>query len=291
VTRIFSLYWPLLFLMVLLNDTNARQIFSSPQTALCGTVLIGSDWILNFASYPVDDYRCFPNELAPAWTLGAELTFYAFAPFLLRYTRLALAVFCASAALRLAILALAGPSNAWTYHFLPATICFFLLGHFARVLFDRWRTPAIVSFGLLAGAVCFSLPSTLIVSWDNPYFYASILCFAAALPGVFAATRRLSLLNWLGTPSFPLYLTHAALIHAVFNPTSWLSFAGEALMRSAKEFSDPATGGAVVITVFCFFCIAAAIIAHYVVEDPFGRVLKAVLRKKQSEQPLPIPSG
>src|SRR5947199_8293384 len=102
---------------------------------LPGFLLFGSDWAICFLHYPIEYWAEFPPLLRPAWSLGAEVTFYAMAPLLLwRFPRLCLAAFVASAALRGAMVYKFGYDSIWTFHFFPVTLVFFLLGHYSRVV-------------------------------------------------------------------------------------------------------------------------------------------------------------
>lgn len=276
--RIFSVYWPLFWLMVLFNYWGARAVFSTPLSTTCGITVIGADWAVAFADYPTAYWGCFPQALGQAWTLGAELTFYALAPFLLRNNRAALAALIASVAVRAGILATIGASDNWTYYFFPATMCFFLTGHFTRVVQDRWPLPRVFSWFMLLCACLLSLPSTFELRWENPHFYAAAFCFAVALPGVFATTKNSRILTWIGDLSFPLYLIHMTVVHTLLDPPSWTANWGIALMHWSVNLHDPKLGGAVVTGAVAASCIAAAIFVHYAIERPCGKLLAAGLK-------------
>lgn len=285
--RIFSVYWPLFALMVLFDFWGARDVLSTPRSLACGVALIGSDWMVAFNAYPADYWGCFPHALAPAWTLGAELTFYCLAPFLLRNSRAAISLFFISVIIRVTLLMTVGESNTWTYYFLPATFSFFLLGHFARLAYDRWQVPTAASWLLLALSCRLSLPSALNVSWETIHFYAAILCFAAALPGVFAATRSSRVLTWIGDMSFPLYLIHMTIVHSLFDPSTPLGQLGETLIRFASNLNDPVHGGELVTAITAAVCIAAATVVHYAIERPCAGLLFAsfnLTRRKPVER-------
>jgi peptidoglycan/LPS O-acetylase OafA/YrhL len=76
-----------------------------------------------------------------SWTLSAELTFYLVAPLLLRLWKLAAALLVASLSLRASFVAVLGPAihSQWTYTFLPSTVAFFLLSHFAMRIGAKWQ--------------------------------------------------------------------------------------------------------------------------------------------------------
>jgi peptidoglycan/LPS O-acetylase OafA/YrhL len=284
ILRIFSLYWPLFFLMILLDFNQARSVLSWPPNFVCGALLIGSDWTVALGARPDDYWGCFPAALAPAWTLGAELTFYAIAPFLLvRWPRIALGTFAVSAVLRVTVLVTLGPVDTWTYYFFPSTICFFLLGHIAHLASERWPLPRFASWTLLAAAAVLSSPSALQQTWDNPHFYLALSCFAAALPGVFYATKNSIFLNWIGDLSFPLYLIHPTVLYLLLNPSSFTgSYVGPRLIALGTDASDPIVGGSIITAIVCVTCIVAAIIIHHMIERPFAKLLARLLSAARS---------
>jgi peptidoglycan/LPS O-acetylase OafA/YrhL len=270
--RIFSVYWPLFFIFIYFDFWGGRAVISTSLSLACGSVLIGADWFVSG-----DYWGCFPSALTPAWSLGAELAFYAMAPFLLRNFTVAISVLLCSVLLRCVALFLVGEVNEWTYYFLPSTICFFLLGHFARLAHDRSKLPIILSLILLVMSGYLSMPSAINTSWQTWHFYLAIICFAVALPGVFAATKSSMLLTWVGDLSFPLYLIHMSVIHALYDPSSFAFPIGKAILRFGKAFADPQDGGALVTGMIAVLCIAAAIAVHYLIERPFGNVLKIIM--------------
>jgi peptidoglycan/LPS O-acetylase OafA/YrhL len=125
--RIFSLYWPLV-IIVFMFLPGARDSFTSGTILdkFTNILLLGADWNLDFANYPNDNWNAVPVGLTPAWTLGAELTFYALAPYLVRHWRVVLALFCTSLLLRGILVYHLGTRivERWTYYFAPATFLF-----------------------------------------------------------------------------------------------------------------------------------------------------------------------
>src|SRR5262249_52497545 len=196
----------------------------------------GMDWLVAFKSYPQTYWDFLPSSLGIAWTLAAELTFYAMAPWLLRSARVAIALFALSVALRIGALWLVEGRLyvIWSYFFFPATLMFFLLGHFARQFGTRYSIGLMGSLALLAMAAILSCLGYARVSVDFPAEYGAAVCFALALPGLFRATKDNRFLNFCGDLTYPLYLTHSLVVVVVFWP-----FAAAPLIAWAKASSAP----------------------------------------------------
>jgi peptidoglycan/LPS O-acetylase OafA/YrhL len=169
--RIFSLYWPLYAMVMTLNIWRARETIAGPLDVVTGVTLLGSDWSIAFLSYPNLHFQALPSALAVAWTLGAELAFYLLAPFLLRSTPASAIVLVLSFAVRVAIAQLIGFSNSWSYMFFPGTICFFLLGHFARLAYERLSIPPVLgsrTASKSSGRPVISMPRCCSSLWRSP---------------------------------------------------------------------------------------------------------------------------
>jgi len=237
---------------------------------------------LIFATYPTVHWGTYAPQLPQAWTLGAELTFYLFAPFLLRSLRASLAVLLVSLAVRAVLVATIGHVDAWTYHFLPATACFFLLGHFAQLAGRRFEVVRRGEFGAVMLAVAVVVSLRFYPQFDDPAFWVATLAFAAALPGVFHATKDSHWLNALGDLSYPVYLTHLFVIGFLFGPNRLqaLAFVGDAITSFAARVAAPldVRGG---VTALCvgLICCLAAVVVHHAVERPVARLMHAVLRR------------
>jgi peptidoglycan/LPS O-acetylase OafA/YrhL len=209
--RIFSLYWPIMvfsFLVVGLPHVSAKHRLLDRFFAI---FLIGADWRVSFGAYPETYFKLFPAFLNPAWTLGAELTFYVLAPFLLRSLSGTICVFMMSVAIRAPLVYAFGHNDSWVYHFFPSTILFFLLGNLAYRISKN--VPALTRYGwvLLAVAIYYSIRGVN-RPFDGKYMYATVTCFALCLPSIFAKSRNNRLLNFLGDLSFPVYLIQVFII-------------------------------------------------------------------------------
>ena len=260
--RIFALYWPVVaggfILMPSIAAAFAAQ--AGPLQWFTALFLFGMDWHVAFIGW--NGTIVF---LSQAWTLGAELTFYALAPFILRSARAVLALMAASFALRLAIDFVFGFSQDWSFQFFPSTLGFFLLGNVAWRAGRRWPGLLNPRLGLALLALA---AGTLLYDpyyrWDGRQFWIAILCFAVALPSVFAATRKNRLLNALGDLSYPIYLIHIVAL-GVMLP-------GDSVARYAAIVgSDLVVAGAL-----CGVVVMAAGV-HWLIERPVSHLMRAIL--------------
>jgi peptidoglycan/LPS O-acetylase OafA/YrhL len=281
--RIFSLYWPVVALTLLaLPPALADFMKAGIVDKFTGLFLFGVDWRVSFGSPKGQYFDATIVALRQAWTLGAELTFYVMAPFLMRSWKAAAALLCASLGLRFVFVATTGAvlHDTWTYTFFPSTVCFFLLGHLSMRASVRWPRLAEPALGL-----SFSAIALLVMmfgsraGFDSPRFWVSTFLFAGGMPGMFAATKNSAWLNRLGDLSYPLYLVHILVF----------VFIGSHILEVARIFSGGMTQFSAVYTlvIFASLALTAAIVAHYVVEWPtaftmraaFGIVAKLVRRK------------
>jgi len=259
--RIYPLYW---FLSALAIALTGASYFSgrNPLDVLLGIILFGADWRVSFGDYPNQYFGAFPPLLNQAWTLGAELTFYLIAPFLLRSTKVCLAVLAASAIIRAYLVHRYGWHTTWTYTFFPATVMFFLLGHFSRTIYAKlnlgqWNFIFIVPFVVFAWL-------GLTKSFDSIYFYLYAASMMLFVPPLFEKTKDSMILNFLGDNSYPVYLSHIIVLSLL------------------SSYEIKGIWGAVL---FCAACIAFASILHLFVERPFSFALKYVFARRISEPP------
>jgi peptidoglycan/LPS O-acetylase OafA/YrhL len=266
--RIFSLYWPMVaVVLIALPDVRGSFLADSIPDKFTNLFLFGIDWRLAFATYPKPHWDAALFGLRQTWTLGAELTFYLLAPFLLRSWKLTSIAFAASVATRIAAVWMVGFNEVWTYYFLPSTFLFFLIGHLAQSASQRWSWLGTPVLGCLSLAVAIAM---LLVgsytTWDSPRFWISVLCFAAALPGVFQATKRTAFLNALGNLSYPVYLTHTLVISLLIENGYLPGLASR--LKSGELVS------AISLAIF----MAAAVAAHWLLERPTAAVMRWIIR-------------
>ncbi len=101
--RIYPLWWAILAFAVLF-DLWRHSSDPLPSNPLPAIALYGLDWIIPLWKFPAFDWSVVPYRVAIGWTLGAEVTFYLMAPFVLRSNRLAIGLLLGSAAIRTIIL-------------------------------------------------------------------------------------------------------------------------------------------------------------------------------------------
>jgi peptidoglycan/LPS O-acetylase OafA/YrhL len=96
-------------MFLLVPGSWARFLAGSPLDHFTGIFLIGIDWSLTFSTYPALNFNAMVNGLSQAWTLGAELVFYIFAPWLMRSWKIGAALLALSFGARAAFVIANGP--------------------------------------------------------------------------------------------------------------------------------------------------------------------------------------
>jgi peptidoglycan/LPS O-acetylase OafA/YrhL len=262
--RIFSLYWPVMILALLLVPGAAISFYhSGPLSIFVDTFLIGMDWNWAFGISAV-------AYLGQSWTLGAELTFYALAPFILRSRTAMWSIFALSAATRATTVHIFGFDNVWTYGFFPATVLFFILGAIANDTADKipqMKRPIVGAVLLAAVPLLLMIPDY--VYWDKPRFWLSYICFAAALPSISAATKNSGPLNALGELSYPLYLTHTLVIAAA-------TYSGWTNIVATHFSADQAAW--VILTSALAAALVGAFALHVLVETRTANLMRAIIQ-------------
>lgn len=206
----------------------------------------------NFYQEPLPAYKFL---LVPqAWTVGLELLFYVFAPWLvvLRGRWLAL-VIVGSLAVRFGLAGVGLAADPWTYRFFPSELVFFVAGIVAyrayRLLRERqyrlptWAGWAIVATMLGLIAVHYYLPATLHSRFLPPMITALVIPFA------FLATGRNRIDRYIGELSYAIYITHI-------------------LARLILDHFLPGVSSLAMLAL----TIPMAILLQWVVEQPFNRL-------------------
>jgi len=281
--RIYPLWWAMAAVSTVM--LSAAWLHGSLLGVFSAIFLFGSDWLVPFAHYPETYFSFFPARMEIGWTLGAEMTFYLLAPWLLRSDRCALVALAGSMTVRIVAFFVVGPHAPtfatyiiWSYFFLPSTLMFFMLGHLAR------RVPYIAtagpwpSFAILTVAIWFVSRNgwTPADDWFPINDYVAVVLFAIALPGIFEATKNNRLSNWLGDLTYPLYLTHHMTM-AVFFGWTFTLVPGLPLIDFAKSFSSPYVTALVLFALVTIICLPVALIVHVLVGLPLRAVTTRAL--------------
>lgn len=210
--------------------------YSHPATAIAlglqNLALLGQELLFWFRLAPdgalvFDASGALPTEqssvawqvlLVPqAWSLSMELMFYAIAPFLarLRWHWLA-ALAAASIALRLGGHLLPVDYNLWQGRFFPTALFLFVLGMLShRLLPVVRRLPHATGWcaGVFVLAWTVLLPKFGLA--PEPARWLTYAVVTATIPFVFNISARLRFDRWIGDLSYPIYLSHLAIIGAV----------------------------------------------------------------------------
>lgn len=149
--------------------------------------------------------------LPQGWTIGLEITFYLFAPFLVsRKTKTLLLFFLASLASRLLAYQFLGLAHdPWEYRFFPFEIIYFIAGILAYRIYVQYNlkskfiylTP-IFAFTLFFQFIPFNTKRMLM------YYFIVLI----SIPFLFKYTKDNKIDRFLGELSYPLYLCHFLVI-------------------------------------------------------------------------------
>jgi peptidoglycan/LPS O-acetylase OafA/YrhL len=286
--RIYPLWVPVFFFSALVVTQGADPTWSSQQGWLphIGALfLVGQDARLVFSHYPKQNWDVFPPGSEVSWTLGAELLFYLMAPFVLRSLKRSAGLFALSAAIRAVALVMTQSdvdlNIVWTYFFFPSTLCFFLLGHFGRLISDRLRLSPFFGYSALAGFIALSLALAnpdRVITFNSFGIYAGLLLFALAIPTVFATTKDNKIFNFLGDLTYPLYLVGDLCLMSVFAVWSGpIGMMTPRVLALAATIQDP-YGRALWLTgIMTLYALSVAIIVHYTVEQPLIPIFRWLL--------------
>ena len=144
--------------------------------------------------------------LPQGWTIGLEITFYLFAPFLVKQkTKTLLIISFISLSARLLSYQFLGLNHdPWRYRFFPFELLFFILGILAYRLYAY--TPA-NSGGIIPLVFLFIF---FFKYFPNIIFYYLIVFIS--IPFLFKSSKDNKIDRFLGELSYPLYLCHFLII-------------------------------------------------------------------------------
>jgi len=257
--RIYSLYWPLLAICVAIFPTGKHVNWFS------AIFLFGGDWLLIFRNYP-HELTPFPGTIGQAWTLAAEVTFYVLAPWLLRRRILCFVAFVGSLGLRIWLEHHSSDASyhVWGYQFFPTALCFFLGGHYARLLWSKYPAPPrIVTVPLMMACLVCAGFATRLGGMPSLWFYAAVALFIVVLGEIFTWTRDIAWMNRLGDLCYPVYLSHMMLVSA-FVPLGPIPIANASNLTRTL--------------IFLAIAIAVGLAAHLVLEKPGSFILRRLTR-------------
>lgn len=211
---ISQLHWSTILVFVLVN------LFLFGGDWLFFSVIGKNDGLLHYSSSAfTGSPRTFTFMLVPqAWSVGAELTFYVLAPFLVRRKWwLQLLVIIASCYLRYYLVTEKFRSwDPWSYRYFPNEIALFMLGSLAWQIYHRLKNRALPKW---VGPLGWSLVIACIIGYDYFKFidedirpFVFYILFFISLPFIFRWSQHFRTDRWLGELSYPLYIGHLLIV-------------------------------------------------------------------------------
>lgn len=196
---------------------------------LSNLFLFGQDWIMftgvrEGAFQLVSDFRVteinvWQGLLVPqAWTLGVELTFYLFAPFILKDKRVMLVALLVSLTLRCVLIGWGvGLSDPWSYRFFPTELALFLVGAFSHQIWMPWLARIGVltkSSAFLVTLIFLAICAAYCLMPHTPFNApALILILGLMLPFLFYFQKGYKWDRMIGELSYPIYISHMGIIY------------------------------------------------------------------------------
>jgi peptidoglycan/LPS O-acetylase OafA/YrhL len=266
--RIFPSYFVMLGIAAVIffgfgaSATATRSMFQlgyqDPAVALImafeNLALVGQELLFWFKLSPeglfvFDPTNAPPSETSPvawqpllvpqAWSLSMELMFYALAPFLVRLSwRWLVGMASASIALRLCGHLLPVDYGLWQGRFFPTALFLFILGMLAhRLLPVVAATPKAIGWIVCALTLAYIVMLPRLGLDPELSRWLTYALLAGAAPFIFNATQHVAFDRWIGDLSYPIYLTHLAVIGLVltysppFGP--WIAIGGSVALSAA----------------------------------------------------------
>jgi peptidoglycan/LPS O-acetylase OafA/YrhL len=277
--RIYPLWWVMLAFVIIFLE---RNWLTMPPVDIAATVsLIGPELRTSFANYP-HGWGTIPGSLGVGWSLGVEVLFYLIAPLLLRSARVAIVAFVLLIVSRLIVSSYYPYGDEWralVYLFFPHLLPFFLMGHFARLIWSGMRLPGIVAN--VVGLVALFAAARIVAHWPGPWdalpFYAMTVCFALSLPPIFESTKDIRWMNFCGDLTYPLYLVHRPLMDIANATAIGGASIGDHYIRYVNSLPGGETTQFVVaVAIFLPVALIVSYAANQLIETPLRRVLEAL---------------
>lgn len=290
ILRIYPAYWACLVLVVLMcvigkvfwnqpfylwywtSQWDKLSLTTIVLFILANLFLLGSDWLVFTRLEPgtgqlslTHDHllfkpRPFTFLLVPQiWSVGVEISFYLFAPLLLRSRwYIQLGIILASLALRWYIMVrLHWNFDPWTYRFFPTEIAFFLSGSLAYLLYKRiaqldikrW-IPLLLWVTTITAIALYPRLSFLGESSRCWWFYGF---FFVCLPFIFRLTKNSRIDRFIGELSFPVYIGHHFIMYL------WRQYFFNVNPQAMDWFGILTALSSVVFAVILWFCLLSPI--------------------------------
>ena len=242
--KIYPVYWLNLILLLILNllaftrgypgNFDFYFKYQPPSFGplcyfiLSNLLIIGLDWTFffginqsgdlfltrNFNATNPNVYNYAFNSIA--WTVGLELLFYAFAPWLNKQKWwLLFGLLLVSLLLRIAAVVFWFDLPPWSYMFFPTQVMFFMAGmlsyKFIKVSKLNWGKHLKTAIYLLLLAVVLFYYQV----FTESYYKQAVLflCITLCMPFAFDLTKKSKFDRLLGNLSYPIYITQELAIH------------------------------------------------------------------------------
>jgi len=263
-SRFFRIYTPYYFILILIisisvlsglflnfwgplasfvSQMDKNGIWGIVVTSISNLTIYFQDWVLflthdageafsftsNFwkSSSPLHKFLIIPQ----AWSIGVELTFYLFVPFLAKQgNKTLLIVLVVSLAARLSSYHFLDlEHDPWTYRFFPFELAIFILGMLSNRLYGFVKGLKVIQFmfqknsllrysaglPLLIAFIFLTKKATVFISLYSGAHYAMLISYvgwALSLPMIFLFSERYRFDRFIGELSYPVYLLHLFVI-------------------------------------------------------------------------------
>ena len=205
------------------------------------------------------------------WSLGLELSFYLFVPFLLvRKTSAILIALLLSAAIKIAIISFGMYYDPWSHRFFPAELSTFLLGSLAfryRGHYPAWASTQFARSVTLTVLIFFiAIFAFVPVAFEIKRAFLLIF-LTLTIANVFELTKSSNVDQLCGALSYPIYVSHLFVLDYI-----------------VPKVGLPLPSGDVVSTLFAFVAIIVfSILIYFSIERPveqYRKRLKSSVRRQ-----------